>query len=1079
MKNFSGVKSHCLFSGLLMFMLLFVSMAQLHAQAFAPNNVYNGWNSSVFATIPTVSGLTFSQMARASGLSSQTAGDGYNSAGFDVGTASAAQATANGDYVVFSITANASTSFTVTSVSMGLRRSGTGPTGYQLEYSVNNAPFAVFGAPWSTSSSNTSNFFQTLTSTVAVPIGGNLVFRVIGYGSSNAGGTLRILNGTAINGNAGGTPNTLATTGVSPSSYCVSPSSGAAVNVAYTATGTFTSGNVYTAQLSDASGNFSAPVAIGTLSSTALSGTINATIPAGTAAGTGYRIRVVANGPSTTGTDNGSNLSVLAGVAFTHTTTDLDCNGDNTGAITTTVTSGVSPFTYAWSTGATTASINNLAGGTYSLTVTGSNGCTAVVASAVVNEPSPLTGSSVVTGVLCNGNADGEVALTVNGGTTPYNYAWSNSATSQNVSGLGAGVYSVIVTDANGCTLHDTMEVNEPDAIDLLATVTDALCNAAADGAISLSVSGGTTPYNFMWSNSATSQNISGLTAGSYAVTVTDNAGCTQSDIFPVNEPTFIAASSVPADVLCNAGSTGAVSLSVNGGTGPYTFAWSNTANTQHLSGVPAGVYSVVITDANGCTQHDTVTVSEPAAIAAASVATDALCNGSNDGAVTLTVNGGISPYNFAWSNAANTQNLSAVGAGVYSVTITDANGCVQHDTVTVNEPAAIVASFVVTDALCSAGQNGAVALSVSGGSAPYTFAWNNSAVTQNISNLASGVYSVIITDATGCVQHDTVTVNDPAAMSTSAVITDASCNGSTDGVISFTILGGTQPYSCAWSNSVNAQSLQGVGAGVYSVIITDANGCMQYDTLTVNEPSAIDITTVTTAVNCHAGSDGAVQLSVNGGAAPYTFSWSNSANTQNLSNLAAGNYSVTVTDNSGCTVTHTVAVTQPSNALNSSITAFNATCGNCANGAANLTVAGGTAPYTYAWSNSSTNEDLLGLLPGTYVVTITDANGCQTMDTVIITFSTGIDAVTAQNSISIFPNPSTGENLIINAPSVAGTLLLAVYDANGQQVYNAMPENNGSDSYRVSLGLPNGCYFYQLSDENGLLQTGRLLIVK
>jgi hypothetical protein len=1054
--------------------LIVCGLANANAQPFAPNNTYNGWNGTTYSTIPAVTGLTFSQPARGAGLGASTAGDGLNSTGWDA--ASLSQAATNQDYVSFTITGNASTSFTVTGVSVGLRRSGTGPVNFQLEYSVNSAPYTALGAAWSTTTGNTSNFTQLLTGTIAVPMGGNVVFRVLGSGASSSGGTLRLLNGTFINGNAGGTPNTLTTSLVSPLSYCISSTGSASATVSYTATGAFTAGNIYTAQLSDASGSFAAPVAIGTLSSTALSGTINATIPAGTPLGSGYRIRVVASLPATTGSNNGSNLSVVQGVALSHTVSNVMCNGGADGSVTTTITEGVSPFTFVWSNSATTQDISGVSAGTYSVTVTAGNGCTTTVVNAVVSEPTAISSTATPADVLCNGGTDGGVNLSVNGGTGPYTFAWSNSTTTQNISGVAAGTYSVTITDDNGCTHTASASVSEPTAITASATTSDILCNGGTDGAVNLSVSGGTAPYTFAWSNSATTQNIANLAVGIYAVAITDNNGCTQAAFATVSEPAAITASATPVDVLCNGGSDGSVSLAVNGGTGAYTFAWSNSATTQNISGVAAGSYSVIITDNNGCTQTANASVTEPSAISAAATTTDASCNGAT-GTVNLSVSGGTSPYTFAWSNSATTQHLTAVAAGTYSVTITDDNGCTQTATASVTEPAVISVAVTAVDVLCNGGTNGAVNISVSGGTSPYTYAWSNSSVTQNISAVAAGTYSVTITDDHGCTQTAAGSVTEPVAITASAMPANVLCNGDASGSVNLTVSGGIAPYTFVWNNSATTQNISGVSAGSYSVTITDNNGCTQTASASVAQPAMISSSITSVPVLCNGDANGSVLLSVSGGTPSYTYLWSNSATTQNLSGVMAGTYSVTITDANGCTSVTSAAVSQAA-AISSAIVSTDASCSSCADGSADLTVTGGTAPYTYAWSNSSTSEDLTGVQPGMYTVTITDANGCQWIDSVLVDFSLFTAESMAATGASVYPNPSTDGTITIRFNGDhSGAATFVLYDITGKVIFSELL--TGTDAQTIQLPVSNGTYFWTITDNATPLRAERLIIAR
>jgi hypothetical protein len=346
--------------------MIFFTLLAIHAVA-APftTTLYNNWNQStqVFATIPTAPGLTFSQIARGSGLTDPGAvTSGITSSGWFNQTSATAAAAAN-KYFYFTITANSSTQFNVTSILLSLQRSSSGPGNFQMEYSINGNPFAAYDAAFSSSVNGT--FTRTLNGTITAAAGEYITFRLVAWNATGSSGTLRINNNTAVNGNTLVAGGTISTGIISGAPFCIGSTVGEATTVSYSATGSFASGNIFTAELSDASGSFASPVAIGTLTSSALSGTINAFIPAGTTTGTNYRIRVVSSSPTITGTDNGSNLSVIPGVGFSYSVSDVSCNGGTNGSIATTINEGVTPITYSWSNGGTASSVNGLSAGSY------------------------------------------------------------------------------------------------------------------------------------------------------------------------------------------------------------------------------------------------------------------------------------------------------------------------------------------------------------------------------------------------------------------------------------------------------------------------------------------------------------------------------------------------------------------------------------------------------------------------------------------------------------------------------------------------------------------------------------------
>jgi gliding motility-associated-like protein len=539
-------------------------------------------------------------------------------------------------------------------------------------------------------------------------------------------------------------------------------------------------------------------------------------------------------------------------------------------------------------------------------------------------------------------------------------------------------------------------------------TGTNITCFGASNGVADLTVSGGTAPYTYAWSNSSTNEDLSNLSAGNYDVTITDANNCIATATITITQPSAsLSASVIGTNITCFGASNGAADLTVSGGTAPYTYAWSNSSTNEDLSNLSVGNYDVTITDANNCTTTATVTITQPSAVLSASInGTNVLCFGNTTGAADLTVSGGTAPYTYAWSNSSTTEDLSNLTAGNYDVTITDANNCTSTATVTITQPSAVLsASINGTNVLCYGNTTGAADLTVSGGTAPYTYSWTNGATTEDVNSLAAGSYTATITDANNCTATATVTITQPSAVLSASINgTNVLCFGNTTGAADLTVSGGTAPYTYAWSNSSTAEDLSNLSAGNYDLTITDANNCTTTATVTITQPSAALSASINgTNVLCFGNTTGAADLTVSGGTAPYTYAWSNSSTNEDLSNIAAGNYDVTITDANNCTATATVTITQPSAALSAIINGTNVLCYGNTTGAADLIVTGGSAPYTYAWSNSSTAEDLSNLVAGNYNVTITDANNCIIIDSVLITEPNSLNQTISANSCGTY----------------------------------------------------------------------------
>jgi hypothetical protein len=552
------------------------------------------------------------------------------------------------------------------------------------------------------------------------------------------------------------------------------------------------------------------------------------------------------------------------------------------------------------------------------------------------------------------------------------------------------------------------------------ATQTNVSCNGGSNGAASVTPSGGISPYTYSWSPSGGTGSIAtGLTAGSYTVTVTDNIGCTGTRNYTITQPPTLNGSTVVTNVACFGGNTGAINLTASGGSPGYTYNWGGGVTTEDRTNLTAGTYSVTITDANNCTRTVSgITLTQPSsAVSGTTVVTNVACNGGNTGAINLTPTGGTAPYTFNWVGGVTTEDRTNLTAGTYSVTITDANGCTGTVNATVTQPTAISGTTVVTNVACFGGNTGAINLTPTGGSGPYTFNWLPSGpTTEDRTGLTAGTYQVQITDANGCTGTVSATVTQPSsAVSGTTVVTNVACFGGNTGAINLTPTGGTGPYTFNWLPSgPTTEDRTGLTAGTYQVQITDANGCTGTVSATVTQPtSPVSGTTVVTNVACFGGNTGAINLTPTGGVGPYTFNWVGGITTEDRTSLTAGTYSVTITDANGCTGTVNATVTQPTSPVSGTTVVTNVACFGGNTGAINLTPTGGVGPYTFNWVGGVTTEDRTSLTAGTYSVTITDANGCTGTVNVTVTQPTSpVSGTTVVTNVACFGGNTGAINL-------------------------------------------------------------------
>lgn len=455
----------------------------------------------------------------------------------------------------------------------------------------------------------------------------------------------------------------------------------------------------------------------------------------------------------------------------------------------------------------------------------------------------------------------------------------------------------------------------------------------------------------------------------------------------------------VVVDNTCFGANNGSIQTNITGGVpfpmgAPYIVLWTGpngfTSSAPNISNLAAGVYQLSITDQGGCPFSGSFTITEPADIVITTDSeTDITCFGDANGAISISVSGGTGTYAYTWTKDtapfATTEDLSNLGPGVYEVAVSDANGCgPKTATFTITEPPVLTLALAnQVDVICFGASTGAISVNVAGGTPSYTFVWTGpngfTSSTQNLSNVPAGVYNLALVDASGCNQNLTVTLTQPTEIIVTATKTEITCFGSNNASISVSVAGGNAPYQIAWSNLGTGFFQDNLAAGDYTITITDASNCVKSITVNIPEAPLFDINPVATNISCFGANDGSINLGLVGGLAPVTLVWSDGSNAGTVrNNLPAGTYTVTITDSKPCVITETFIIVEPQAlVLAANVTdAFD--CNNTNSGAINLLVSGGTAPFTYTWSNGATTEDLTNIAAGNYQITVTDARGCS-----------------------------------------------------------------------------------------------------
>ena len=754
-------------------------------------------------------------------------------------------------------------------------------------------------------------------------------------------------------------------------------------------------------------------------------------------------------------------LTSPANIIPVATGSNLKCNGDASGFASVSASGGVGSYSYVWSTGATTSSINNLNAGNYSVIVSDAISCTNSV-SVILTEPPVLSGTvASSTSVSCYGGNNGTGAISATGGSSPYSYSWFPSGnTLPGAAGLTAGNYIVTITDSNNCTAAIQIVITEPALLTTsISSFGNPLCTGDTSGFANVSESGGTSPFSYLWlPNGKTTSSISGLAAGNYSVTVTDINGCTSASSITLSQPTPLSINQQSiTNVSCYGGSDGSSSFSSSGGTSPYTFQWSPSGgNNSTANNLSQGNYTVKTTDANGCSVSQSITINEPTAITAIINSTGTTCFNGTDGSANVVSSGGTGPYYYLWSPGNNTSaTVNGLSAQNYSVIISDSMGCSFTTGVTISQPPGMTLTITTTDASCGK-SNGSASVFVTGGAVGYSYFWTPvNSNNDTISNIPAGAYTITVVDSTGCTASDIAIVSNIGAPDiTLASLTPVSCNGGNDGAASVNISGGIGPFKYLWNPSGGTgSSASGLTAGSYTVQVTGKNKCFSLISIDIPEPNKIQVNATSLSVSCYGANDGSIKVTVTGGTGTYNYVWNNViGNSPSGNGLPPGNYFVIITDQNGCSDSSNSLVTEPpilSAIINNQT---NVTCFGGNNGSATITVNGGTPPYTYNWNiPGETASTISNLTAGNYTVTVTDATWCTTTTGVIINQPAELVVLTSSTPGSCnLPNGIASVNI-----------------SGGTSPFSYLWSQTGDTISSIS-GLSSGNYTVNVIDNNG-----------
>lgn len=798
----------------------------------------------------------------------------------------------------------------------------------------------------------------------------------------------------------------------------------------------------------------------------------------------------------------------------------VSCPGSSDGTITPLITGGNGIFvSFDWSQGASIGAnapdapvLTSLEAGTYVLEVTDSNGCMGAGTFVVEENQTLSIALNDLSSPACPGDSDGFISISASGGDGNYMYEWEGPSCpciGNVITDLEAGTYTVTATDGQGCSSTQNFVLPEPPSFSINLLTQQNGCEGNSSGTITTLIQGGTPGFSFEWTLNGNffsdSQNIDNLEPGIYCITSTDANGCEAVSCAEITSPAdpLVVTGEVTLlangfNISCFGLCDGLIDLTVSGGTPGYSFLWRDELDNEiyfgeDLTNACAGDYEVLVQDNAGCFQTLFFSLTEPTELQVEAVADiiiapwNVSCPGAMDGSISASANGGIPNYDFQWSGNinANGQEISGLSGGSYTLTVTDATGCVAETTINLLEPQPITFDAAITPAGCPGNNIGAIDANISGGTGNYiSIVWDNAPDgNELIENLSPGSYTITVTDSNGCESEETFILSEPELIALDAIVTDSEC-GEANGSIDLMVIGGVAPYSFAWTGPTpifaGTEDPNNLSEGSYTILVTDGRGCEASLEVFVDGNPGVSLQAVSTNIDCFGNNTGAIDLTIIGGSGPFAIEWLDGngvliATEEDIAGLEVGTFFATITDANGCNAGGAWQIGQPS-AINVEILAFEFSNGfnistNSGNdGAIDTQVEGGSPEYTYEWSGpvsiDDNTEDPQGLPAGTYLLTVTDANGCAVDTSITLDQPLPLELPTG-----LSPNgDGLNDTFVILGIEDHLQNTFKVFNRWGNLVYNKPnyynewggTSNDGED-------LPDGTYFVLFESSKGL----------
>jgi hypothetical protein len=688
-----------------------------------------------------------------------------------------------------------------------------------------------------------------------------------------------------------------------------------------------------------------------------------------------------------------------------------------------------------------------------------------------------LSGNISSSNVSCSGNHDGTATAQYNGGRPPYKYNWNTGDSTQTVTNLAAGTYSLTITDSAIDTLEDIVTITQPFPVFGKIIKTDIPCNTSIAAEAIVLPTTGIAPFTYLWSNGATTDTTSFTHSGIISVVITDSTGCQYTAVSSIiKKGEFSANISDISNVKCYGDSTGSATVTT---TIPFptSFTWSNGASTPTATNLSAGIYSVTVTDVDGCEARATGEVRQPTPIEIKSnQINQPSCIGSFNGLISVFADGGVPPYSFLWQDGSTLKTITGLVAGNYNITVTDAFGCTSDKTFTLNEPELFTA---VIDHLNESGENannGKALILPSGGAPPYTFTWSDGVNTRDRDQMKPGYYNVTITDIKGCSLLKDVYI---APYNCDIVIQDVilhhvDCNGSATGFVSPLVQGGIPPLSYLWSDGSGASELRNVKSGYYTLTIKDSLGCTTNGFFKINQPPPFKRTMTVTDASSAEIPDGKVKFVFSGGTPPYQLvldagdTITSYTGIITLDDQANGLHNYITTDAHGCVISELFVINLIGCALSpTNVVIQDVKCYGGSDAAICIKIKNATGPYELFWDDESSELCRFDLTAGQYNLHVSDSLGCQSLDTFTIRQPSIIRQI---DIITVLPekNQNNGSISVINTGGIPDYIYSWYKD--GIKI---------SGSTSLISGLSAGSYSYTLKDANDCLYTSDSILLE